>query len=156
MGQTSISPLCAPLGKTMSQIHKQMHTYAHKERESCETVWLKSFILRHTWMDRWRCRTLMHSPAESSESGSPSPRVSGPTCPGWGQQSGGKWRRPSPIILKWPSCAVPHSRFLFSRSFHLPSSPPPPPPPHPPQEQFEFALTAVAEEVNAILKALPQ
>lgn len=25
-----------------------------------------------------------------------------------------------------------------------------------PQEQFEFALTAVAEEVNAILKALPQ
>jgi len=24
------------------------------------------------------------------------------------------------------------------------------------QEQFEFALTAVAEEVNAILKALPQ
>lgn len=29
-------------------------------------------------------------------------------------------------------------------------------PPLPPQEQFEFALTAVAEEVNAILKALPQ
>ena len=31
--------------------------------------------------------------------------------------------------------------------------------PHPaplPQDQFEFALTAVAEEVNAILKALPQ
>lgn len=25
-----------------------------------------------------------------------------------------------------------------------------------PQDQFEFALTAVAEEVNAILKALPQ
>lgn len=25
-----------------------------------------------------------------------------------------------------------------------------------PQEQFEFALTAVAEEVNAILQALPQ
>lgn len=25
-----------------------------------------------------------------------------------------------------------------------------------PQEQFEFALTAVAEEVNAILRALPQ
>lgn len=25
-----------------------------------------------------------------------------------------------------------------------------------PQAQFEFALTAVAEEVNAILKALPQ
>lgn len=24
------------------------------------------------------------------------------------------------------------------------------------QDQFEFALTAVAEEVNAILKALPQ
>uniref|UniRef100_A0A8C9CHC5 Protein tyrosine phosphatase receptor type N n=1 Tax=Phocoena sinus TaxID=42100 RepID=A0A8C9CHC5_PHOSS len=31
-----------------------------------------------------------------------------------------------------------------------------PPPPALPQDQFEFALTAVAEEVNAILKALPQ
>lgn len=31
-----------------------------------------------------------------------------------------------------------------------------PPPPLRPQDQFEFALTAVAEEVNAILKALPQ
>lgn len=29
-------------------------------------------------------------------------------------------------------------------------------PPFLPQEQFAFALTAVAEEVNAILKALPQ
>lgn len=39
-------------------------------------------------------------------------------------------------LLNFPSPAVSH---LFS-----------------PQEQFEFALTAVAEEVNAILKALPQ
>ena len=31
-----------------------------------------------------------------------------------------------------------------------------PPPSTLPQDQFEFALTAVAEEVNAILKALPQ
>lgn len=89
MGANINQPLLCSSGTTMSQIHKQMHTYTHKERESCETVWLKSFILRHTWMDRWRCRMLMHSPAESSESGSPSPRVSGPTCPGRGQRRGG-------------------------------------------------------------------
>lgn len=47
-----------------------------------------------------------------------------------------------------------------SLSTHSPSGcadeNPHPPPALLPQDQFEFALTAVAEEVNAILKALPQ
>ena len=55
---------------------------------------------------------------------------------------------PEPLHTLKLSPSLP-SFFPFSPAS---SSPPPPPP----QEQFEFALTAVAEEVNAILKALPQ
>lgn len=52
-----------------------------------------------------------------------------------------------------------HYTLVHTKTFFLPSLPSHPlsyPPPPPLQEQFEFALTAVAEEVNAILKALPQ
>lgn len=48
------------------------------------------------------------------------------------------------------------SLFYFPLPFSLPSCPPPLRPTLSDQDQFEFALTAVAEEVNAILKALPQ
>lgn len=48
------------------------------------------------------------------------------------------------------------SLFYFPLPFSLPSCPPPLNPALSDQDQFEFALTAVAEEVNAILKALPQ
>lgn len=54
-------------------------------------------------------------------------------------------------VLRMFSCGIEHQAFwkvfcFIIQSVRLFS----------PQEQFEFALTAVAEEVNAILKALPQ
>ncbi len=63
-----------------SQTNTHMHT------KSWETAWLKSFILRHTWLDRWRCRVLVRSRVESSERGSPSPPACGKTHPGCGQR----------------------------------------------------------------------
>lgn len=55
--------------------------------------------------------------------------------------------------------AASHSAWTHPKTFFpslFSSHPFLPPLLSPLQEQFEFALTAVAEEVNAILKALPQ
>ena len=72
----------------------------------------------------------------------PSASVSTGSCSLWSRRRGltgspGRVRSPlaPPVVPKPPLTAPPHLS---------------------PQEQFEFALTAVAEEVNAILKALPQ
>lgn len=56
-------------------------------------------------------------------------------------------------LQPYPNCFL---FVYFPLPFSLPSCPPPLNPALSDQDQFEFALTAVAEEVNAILKALPQ
>ncbi|NXA46709.1 PTPRN protein, partial [Nothocercus julius] len=55
-------------------------------------------------------------------------------------------QRPGMVQTKVTPCRVPPRRLPSASAAAV----------SPPQDQFEFALTAVAEEVNAILKALPQ
>lgn len=96
------------------------HVHSRRERELRDSLTQKLYFKTH--LDGSMAVPHAHA-LPSSESGSPSPWLSGPTCPGWGQQRGGKWRRQSPVILKWPSCAVPHSHFLFSPFFPPPIFP---------------------------------
>lgn len=158
MGQTSISPFCAPQGKQwVGFTNKYTHTNTALRDSLTQKLHFKTHLAGSMVVPGTHALRV-----ESSESGSPSPWVCGHTYSRQGQE---RWRKKTrqqlPIILQWRSWFLSRYICTHSKTFSplslsslLPSFPPPPPPP--PQEQFEFALTAVAEEVNAILKALPQ
>lgn len=144
MGQTSITPCCAPLGKLWVR-----NTNTHTKRKLRDGLSQKLYFKTHLGGSMavpgaHALPSLKAQRVVQLHLKSVARHVRGRVRKEGGGGSCQSFWNGIPELFNTKTFFLPVPFFFSPTSFP------------PPQEQFEFALTAVAEEVNAILKALPQ